>query len=245
MCSLALAPHMPSCPGVLLLPCFAQVRVKALRALPALPGHRLATLLVEGKALERLVSSGMCSVVWQAGKACKRCSWAGGQGVCRRRLPRPRCPLHSTALSPRCAQVLSLRSRDDEVRAAAIEAAAELTARDRTLALAVEQPAALSALIDLWEGVTDALTGAGGQQALCGWAALRGWGVTRGCAPLCCCVGAAAGGRATTQPGHALHANVPHVQSKCLFPAPLLPCRRDGCGVRQRVRRAGAAAAGR
>lgn len=58
--------------------------------------------------------------------------------------------------------MLSLRSRNDEVRAAAIEAAAELTARDRTLVLAVEQPAALSALIDLWEGVTDALTGAAG-----------------------------------------------------------------------------------
>lgn len=61
---------------------------------------------------------------------------------------------------PSAQQVLSLRSRDDAVRATAIEAAAELTARDRTLSLAVEQPATLSALIDLWEGVTDALTGA-------------------------------------------------------------------------------------
>lgn len=62
--------------------------------------------------------------------------------------------------SPRPQQVVSLRSRDDAVRATAIETAAELTARDRTLSLAVEQPATLSALIDLWEGVTDALAGA-------------------------------------------------------------------------------------
>lgn len=41
-----LAPHCPAVP---------QVRVKALRALPGLPGHRLAALLVEGRALERLV----------------------------------------------------------------------------------------------------------------------------------------------------------------------------------------------
>lgn len=41
-----LAPHCPAVP---------QVRVKALRALPGLPGHRLAVLLVEGRALERLV----------------------------------------------------------------------------------------------------------------------------------------------------------------------------------------------
>lgn len=32
-----------------------QVRVKALRALPGLPGHRLAALMAEGKVLERLV----------------------------------------------------------------------------------------------------------------------------------------------------------------------------------------------
>lgn len=63
-------------------------------------------------------------------------------------------------------QVLSLRSRNDAVRAAAIEAAAELTGRERTLATAVEQPATLSALIDLWEGVTDALTGRLGQWRL-------------------------------------------------------------------------------
>ena len=56
-------------------------------------------------------------------------------------------------------QVLSLRSTDDEVRAAAIEAAADLTARERTLALAADAPAALGALMDAWEGVTDALTG--------------------------------------------------------------------------------------
>lgn len=87
---------------------------------------------------------------------------------------------HAPSL-PSLLQVLSLRSRDDAVRAAAVEAAAELTARDRMLAVAVEQPATLSALIDLWEGVTDALTGVAGlvgRLALSGRAAMCAGGLS-------------------------------------------------------------------
>ena len=62
-------------------------------------------------------------------------------------------------------QFLNLRSSSDAVRAASIEAAAEVTAHERTLQAAAESPALLSALIDLWESITDALTGAAG---LCG-----------------------------------------------------------------------------
>lgn len=87
--------------------CPAEVRAKALLALPALPGHRLEALLTGGNVLERLV--------------------------------------------------LSLRSANDAVRAAAIDAIADLTARERTLQLAAEAPGTLGALIDLWEGITDAL----------------------------------------------------------------------------------------
>ncbi|KAL4439824.1 hypothetical protein ABPG75_002825 [Micractinium tetrahymenae] len=85
----------------------AEVRAKALRALPLLPGHRLEALLSGGGMLKRLV--------------------------------------------------VSLRSSSDEVRAAAIEAAGELSARERTLQLAAEAPGTLGALMDLWEGITDAL----------------------------------------------------------------------------------------
>ncbi|KAL4423628.1 hypothetical protein ABPG77_009215 [Micractinium sp. CCAP 211/92] len=53
--------------------------------------------------------------------------------------------------------VASLRSSSDEVRAAAVEAAGELSARERTLQLAAEAPGTLGALMDLWEGITDAL----------------------------------------------------------------------------------------
>jgi hypothetical protein len=35
-----------------------EVRVKALQALPLLPGHRLQLLMADGKVLERLVSDG-------------------------------------------------------------------------------------------------------------------------------------------------------------------------------------------
>ncbi|EFN51132.1 hypothetical protein CHLNCDRAFT_141330 [Chlorella variabilis] len=85
-----------------------EVRVKALQALPLLPGHRLEALLTTGGVLERLF--------------------------------------------------LNLRSSSDAVRAASIEAAAEVTAHERTLQAAAESPALLSALIDLWESITDALT---------------------------------------------------------------------------------------
>lgn len=113
-----------------------EVRVKALRALPLLPGHRLEVLLGDGKVLERLV--------------------------------------------------LSLRSANDAVRVAAIETAAELTARERTLQQAAQEPGTLSALIDLWEGVTDALTG-GGRLPCC----------TAGDRHLGCC-----GGHHLTRPQH-------------------------------------------
>lgn len=131
-----------------------EVRLKALAALPGLPGHRLASLLGEGNVLERLVSEG-----------------AGATGE------RPALPGAALSLLPAASaataaaappglrpppdlQVLSLRSTHGGVRAAAIEAAADLTPRAQTLVLAAESPAVLSALLDLWEGVTDALTGA-------------------------------------------------------------------------------------
>ena len=64
-------------------------------------------------------------------------------------------------------QVVSLRSSHTGVRAAAIEAAADLTvgggeagsADRRLLQLAADSPALLSGVLDLWEGVADALTG--------------------------------------------------------------------------------------
>lgn len=152
-------------------------------------------------------------------------------------------------------QVLSLRSRDDAVRAAAIEVAAELTGRERTLATAVEQPATLSALIDLWEGVTNALTGRLGR--LRGWdsafpvtwlAWLAGW-------PVSC---AAPGLEACSETRRAQNASSecntcpaspepapPHTCPSLPHFCPPRPRRRDGRGVCQRVRRLGAAAAGR
>lgn len=118
--------------------------------------ERAAVLLAEGKVLEQLVSctGQVPGPEWACGFLPR---WQSAQErYCA-------CVVTARAPSlPSLLQVLSLRSRDDAVRAAAVEAAAELTARDRTLAVAVEQPATLSALIDLWEGVTDALTGAGG-----------------------------------------------------------------------------------
>ena len=86
-----------------------------------------------------------------AAAVCRRCSSASWchSPLTNYSLPTAQCYL----------QVLSLRSTNDAVRAAAIEASADLTARERTLALAAEAPAALGALIDAWEGVADALTG--------------------------------------------------------------------------------------
>lgn len=190
-----------------------EVRTKALRALGALPGHRLEAALAEGKVLERLVRALSVLVllffftVWlpcaagcgllravafcAAACTCASCSCAAPRVLSpsflppSRTHPAPALP----ARPPAVTQVLSLRSTDDTVRAAAIEAAAELTGRERTLALAAEQPGALSALIDLWEGVTDALTGAlwagsgAGNLSGAGCCAL-GCGVAAACNPL-------------------------------------------------------------
>lgn len=135
-----------------------EVRLKALRALPLLPGHRLEVRL------------------WAAAAA----AWGVAPLLLLLRCRRHLLPIHAALNYPHCPLahpptinqqallgeghglerlVLSLRSTHDGVRAAALETAAELTASERSLALAAESPAVLSALIDLWEGVADALTG--------------------------------------------------------------------------------------
>jgi hypothetical protein len=170
-----------------------EVRVKALRALGALPGHRLEALLADGGVLERLVSArcargvaGCLSVAegWNSFEeilaSMGRAAAALGFRPCGlqqpRLLGRPlpwrqvsgqqlHCPAgtHTAACSRLASglppQFSNLRSSNDAVRAAAIDAAAELTARERGLQMAAGSPALLSALIDLWEGITDALTG--------------------------------------------------------------------------------------
>ena len=89
-----------------------QVRVKALEALPQLPGHRLAALLADPQlVLARVLAS--------------------------------------------------LLSPTDAVRAAAAGAVAGLAERPEVAASAAGQAALLSALMDLWEAVPDALTGEG------------------------------------------------------------------------------------
>jgi hypothetical protein len=78
-------------------------------------------------------------------------------------------------------QFVSLRSSNDAVRAAAIEAAGDLTASQRMLEMAAESPPLLSALIDLWEGITDALPGE------LNWGAVPAWGSYAVCR--CCALG--------------------------------------------------------
>lgn len=95
---------------------------------------------------------------------------------------------HAPSVLPPCChtslfgmQFVSLRSSNDAVRAAAIEAAGDLTASQRMLELAAESPPLLSALIDLWEGITDALPGE------LSWGAAPAWGSYAVCR--CCALG--------------------------------------------------------
>lgn len=146
----------------------AEVRAKALQALPLLPGHRLEALLSGGGMLERLVSPGPreCNKAMLRGAAaCVRAVQActmlkiDCRPACRSSGISAQASHRHVLRSHPALQVASLRSSSDEVRAAAVEAAGELSARERTLQLAADAPGTLGALIDLWEGLTDALLG--------------------------------------------------------------------------------------
>lgn len=189
------------------------MRAKALQALSLLPGHRLEALLSGGGLLERLVRGvGLCCCWWwsggwggvspgaaryaEHGKAWwgaqdRAALWLARGGSAQRRRGARAAPPPSSARRPFVPQVVSLRSSSDEVRAAAVEAAGELSARERTLQLAAEAPGTLGALMDLWEGITDALLGepcnggalGGGEVTACQPQAMPGAALHPRCGP--------------------------------------------------------------
>ena len=119
-------------------------------------------------------------------------------------------------------QVLQLRSTSDAVRAAVVEAAAELASRGAALTQAASAPALLGALIDLWEGIAELLTDDTGARCVrWAWVDCKGGAGMRWEACTAGRVSSALGKSPARAPPHPTHA--PHecpAQTWCAPPPP-------------------------